>query len=111
MRAKLVRLEVFEPPTTADFGVLVTAHLGPESGEGAELFYLTVCTLGWIAAHVSMPKGFAFLRHHLAVERWDESLVERAVRDLCLRNEGDDWNEVAVKLSRYASWEFEDYRA
>jgi hypothetical protein len=29
--------------------------------------------------------------------------------DLCRRTEGTDWNDVATKLSRYATWEFEDY--
>ncbi len=40
----------------------------------------------------------------------DERALQRAIRDLCLRNEGSDWPDVATKLSRYAYWEFEDYR-
>jgi hypothetical protein len=110
VRADLVHLVAEAPPEGDDFGVVVTAYIGPAGGEGAELFELTVCTSGWLAENVATPKGFAFLRHHLVVDRWDEALVERAVRDLCLRNEGDTWNEVATKLSRYAYWEFEDYR-
>jgi hypothetical protein len=38
-----------------------------------------------------------------------EALVKRAVRDLCLRTEGNDWRDVATRSSRYACWEFEDY--
>jgi Immunity protein 8 len=82
---------------------------GPAGSEGADLFEVTVCTRGWLR-NVSKPKGYAFLRHHLVVERWDEELGKRAFSDLCLRNEGEDWNEVATKLSRYLYWEFEDYR-
>jgi hypothetical protein len=37
-------------------------------------------------------------------------LVERALRDLCRRTEGDAWVDIAIKLSRYGLWEFEDYR-
>lgn len=110
MRAKLVALLTEGPPGAVEFGVNVTALLGPAGGEGEESFQLTVCTPAWVAENVAMPKGFAFLRHHLVVERWDEELVRRAIQDLCLRNEGSDWPEVATKLSRYAYWEFEDYR-
>lgn len=92
-----------EPPGAVDFGVNVTALLRPAGGEGEESFQLTVCTPGWVAENVAMPKGFAFLRHHLIVERWDEDLVQRAIQDLCLRNEGSNWSEVATKLSRYAA--------
>ena len=110
MQAHLVHLVAEAPSDGDEFGVVVTAYLGPADGEGADLFELKVCTPGWLAETVATPQGFAFLRHHLVVERWDEGLVERAVRDLCVRNEGDDWKEVATKLSRYAYWEFEDYR-
>lgn len=110
MRAELVALLTEEPPGAVDFGVNVTALLRPAGGEGEESFQLTVCIPGRVAENVAMPKGFAFLRHHLVVERWDDDLVQRAIQDLCLRNEGSDWPEVATKLSRYAYWEFEDYR-
>ena len=45
------------------------------------------------------------------MERWDWEVVERAINDLCVRTEGDDWNQVATKLSRFGFWEFEDYRS
>ena len=35
-----------------------------------------------------MPKGFAFLRRVLVIERWDPALVERAIGELCSRNRG-----------------------
>lgn len=110
MRAELAHLVFEQPDDLAHFAADVTAYLGPAGGEGADLFEFRVCTPGWLAEHPNMPKGSAFLRHHLLVERWDAALVERAIRDLCLRTEGGDWQEVATKLSRYGYWEFEDYR-
>lgn len=110
MRAELVALLTEAPPEAADFGVNVTVLLRPAGGEGEESFQLTVCTPAWLAENVAMPKGFAFVRDHPVVERWDEQLVRRAIQDVCLRNEGSDWHDVATKLSRYAYWEFEDYR-
>ncbi len=110
MRAEVAHL-VFEAPDDPEhFAAEVTAYIGPAGGRGAELFEFHVCTPRWLAEQASMPKGFAFLRHHLLVGRWDAGLVERAIRDLCLRTEGEDWQEVATKLSRYGYWEFEDYR-
>jgi hypothetical protein len=44
------------------------------------------------------------------LDRWSAELVERAIADLCRHTEGETWQEVAQKLSRYARWEFEDYR-
>lgn len=110
MRAELAHL-VFEAPDDPEhFAAEVTPYIGPAEGRGADLFEFQVCTPRWLVEQASMPKGFAFLRHHLLVERWDAGLVERAIRDLCLRTEGEDWQEVATKLSRCGYWEFEDYR-
>jgi hypothetical protein len=91
------------------FGILVAAYIGSVGGSGADLFDFTVCIPRWLAANIALPKGFAFLRHYLVVEQWDKALIERAIGDLCAHTEGADWNEVALKLSRYGQWEFEDY--
>jgi hypothetical protein len=91
------------------FGLNLTASIGPADDDGAELFQLTACTARWLAEQ-DLPKGFAFQRHTLLLQRWDPDLVARAVADLCRHTEGATWNEVATKLSRFAYWEFEDYR-
>ena len=87
----------------------MTASVGPAGEEGAESFAFTVCSPRWLAEQ-QLPKGFAFQRYTLLIERWDADLVERAIEDLCRRTEGDTWREVATKLSRFGHWEFEDYR-
>jgi hypothetical protein len=56
------------------------------------------------------PKGFEFMRSTVVVTRWDYQTLERALSDLCLHMTGDDWRDVATRLSRYGGWEFEDYR-
>ena len=48
-------------------------------------------------------------RHHLIVMEYSwQGVVDHVNRvlDIC---EGDTWDEVAYKLSRYFNWEFEDY--
>lgn len=102
-------LEAFAPDDPDVFALAVGASIGPAGGDGADLFYFHVCSPGWIEANPP-PKGFEFMHGYLVLSRWDHKIVERAVSDLCLRTEGADWREVATKLSRYGSWEFEDYQ-
>jgi hypothetical protein len=106
-------LDSFAPPLADDFGIALSALIGPSEGEGAEVFYLTVCSPTWLARATMFEnsKGFEFIRNRLVVERWDAELIRRAVTDLCLHTSGADWHEVAIKLSRYLYWEFEDYSA
>jgi hypothetical protein len=91
------------------FALSVGASIGPDDGPGIELFYFEVCSPRWIEVNAS-EKGFEFMHSYLVLNRWSSDLVQRAIGDLCRRTEGADWREVAVKLSRYGSWEFEDYR-
>ena len=116
MRAELKSLDWdgealrdFRPEDAQRFRVTVTASIGPAGEEGAELFQFTVCSRLWFAEE-SLPKGFAFVRHTLLVERWDPELVEKAIRGLCQSRDSDGWNQVATSLSRFGHWEFEDYR-
>lgn len=45
----------------------------------------------------------------MIVDRYDHGSLESSISSLCRSVEGFDWNEVASKLSLYASWEFSDY--
>ena len=101
--------EGWRPDDPETFGVEVTAGVGPAGAEGCEWFSFWVCTPGWVAVEERLPKDFAFSRY-LLIRRWDSVLVERAIGDLIRRTRGDSWTEVAAKLSRYAKWEFEDYK-
>jgi hypothetical protein len=103
-------VRAFRPKDRTHFGLDVVASVGPAGEEGAELFPFTVCSPSWLAA-TPLPKGSAFQRHTPLLERWDPALVERAISDLCRRTEGESWDELAAKLSRFGHWEFEDYRA
>jgi hypothetical protein len=102
-------LEECRPDDPANFQLSVGAVIGPDDSPGGELFYFSVCTAQWLLENPP-PKDFEFLHHVLLVTRWDAEVVLRAIGDLCRRTVGDDWNEVALKLSRYGAWEFDDYR-
>jgi len=108
-----VPLDIYEPEQPDHFGLVVAALVGPDEGQGEEIFYVTVCSPTWLAEVTESKngcgKGFQFLRHHLLVNRWDFVLVQRAIDDLCRTTSGRAWTEVAMKLSRFLAWEFEDY--
>jgi Immunity protein 8 len=101
--------ESFRPDDPENFGVSITAFVGPSDDRGEEMFDFVVCSARWLLENPP-EKGFWFLRHHVLLTTWDYGVLERALRDLCAHAEGDTWNEVATKLSRYGRWEFEDYR-
>jgi hypothetical protein len=101
-------LASFQPPDPEKFALAVAATIAPAGTEAGTLFYFNVVTPPWLAENPS-AKGFEFLRD-LLVTRWDYEIVRRAISDLCLHTEGQDWTGIATKLSRCGHWEFEDYR-
>lgn len=102
-------LESFQPDDAERFSLAVGAIIGPFDGPGAELFYFNVCSPRWIEENPP-PKGFEFMHSYLILSQWNYQTLHRALSDLCLHTEGDDWADVATKLSRYGRWEFADYR-
>ena len=100
-------LRQYQPEDMERFSVQVDAYIGPIGEKGEEVFGFTVCSPAWLSSHPA-EKGFQFARL-LLLWRWDYALLERAIRDFCRRFEASSWEEVAIKLSRYSYWEFEDY--
>jgi hypothetical protein len=100
-------LETYRPDDGENFAIVITAFAGPAGGGGEEMFFFTVCTAAWLRDHPP-PKGFEFLRGTILLTRWDYNTVERALSDLCLRTQGEDWPAIALRLSRYGRWEHED---
>ena len=96
-------LETFRPDDDENFGLRVTAFIGPNDQGSEEEFDFFVCSARWLAEHPP-EKGFSFLRGHLVLTRWDYAVLERALRDLCFRTEEETWEEAATQLSRYALW-------
>lgn len=103
-------LEAWRPDDPECFELQVTAFIGPNDRGGEEMFDFRVCTAAWLAQHPP-PKNFEFLRNTILIGRWDYATLARALGDLCFHTEGDDWNALAARLSRWGRWEFEDYQA
>jgi hypothetical protein len=116
MRASLRRLHSPEindlaaycPQPPDNFGFLLQAFVGPEHGAGEESFDFVVCTPKWLQqkhATTDIVRG----RHHLIVFEYDYQRVMQEIQRLCESAIGATWRDVAVQLSRFGKWEFEDY--
>jgi len=97
------------PPDPEDCWVVVMADIGTADSPGYDEFTFYVCTIKKLQAIVD-GDGACFGKHLLVVNRFDWNLVEQAINDLCDSIEGDSWEDIASKLSRYGQWEFQDYR-
>lgn len=106
--AALGQARAFQPDDPADFGLAITASIGPKNDIGEELFVFLVCTPTWLAREVEQT-SHVWGRHLLIVSRWDLGLVESAIERLCAAATGDDWSSLTAKIGRYGHWEFEDY--
>ena len=102
-----------------EFCVLVDLCIADKEMDGGEIFSLVVCSPKWFENNVLKPEPkhptheriakYAFGRHHLFLEEYDAEEIQTAVSEIVSRAKGKDWSEVALYLSRYFSWEFEDY--
>lgn len=96
------------PVDPCHFSILVQAFIGPSQGIGYEAFDFLVCTSSWIQMLVAEQR-FLFGRAYLIVEAYDYNLIYGVIESLCQRTSGDNWGQIAEKLSRFGKWEFDDY--
>lgn len=96
------------PDNYEDFQCTFGLSIGPSDMDGAELFYLTVCTPKRLAK-IADRDGFVWGRHHLIVPHYDLKAITQAITKFVEGCSGEAWADVALKVSRFAGWEFEDY--
>lgn len=119
IQAKIKSIEITEVPDLdpakftvedpEDFCCTFGLTIGPANSEGGELFYLTVCSPKALAK-AAEKDGFLWGRHHLIVPEYNLKAITGIITKFVERCSGDSWTEVATKLNRIASWEFEDYK-
>ncbi|ANS45004.1 immunity 8 family protein [Serratia inhibens] len=100
-------LENYKPEEKDCFILLVNLKIGPENEEGTNYFYLNVCTPEWLCKHHWLPE---LMRHTLLVRKYDLDEIIKTITDYIAQCEGNDWMEIAQKLSRVFAWEYEDYQ-
>ena len=101
-------LETWYPEDPDRFGFLLELIIGPADEEGEELFTFEVCTPQWLRERRETESA-VFGHHRILVFDYDYRRIRQMVEGLVERTRGESWTEVATKLNRYATWEFEDY--
>lgn len=118
MRAKIKSIEITESPDLnpngyvpddcENFSCTFGFTIGPSDSANGDLFYLTVCSPKWLA-RACEKDGFLWGRHHLIVSEYNPKAIIRIITPFVENCSGESWKDVALKLSRLARWEFEDY--
>jgi hypothetical protein len=102
-------INAYVPEDPTDFSCTLGLTIGAASENGGEQFYLTVCSPKWLA-RACEKDGFIWGRHRLIVPEYNLKSITAVVTKFVERRSGESWKEVAEKLSRFASWEFEGYQ-
>ena len=83
--------------------------IGPRDGEGEESFEIVVCTPKWLTEKYKAADVLLGL-HKVIVFEYDYRRLRGFIEKFLMRCSGDNWNEVAGKVSLLGHWEFEGYR-
>jgi hypothetical protein len=99
------------PDDSDDCCVEIQANIGPVGGDGADTFEFTVCTPRGLARRLDADGRPYWGRGTLVVGHFSWDAVEAAMHQYVRSVSGEDWAELAAKLSRVMRWEFEDYQS
>lgn len=104
-------LDRYYPSDSNSFGTWIRLAIGPADRLGADNFLILVCTPTWLSSYVEGEAyRAAWGRHMLIVSEYDIATIKACVERRVDQCSGDDWQAIALKISRFAEWEFEDYK-
>lgn len=109
MSTDVFDLENYRPDDYKSFAFVLTLTVGIKGEIGGDNFDIYVCTPKWLldnqSADIIPGKGM------IIVFRCDMKIILMRIRALFEGVTGEDWNEIAIKLSRIGNWEFENYQS
>ena len=104
----IIDLINYAPEDSSSFSLLVQAMVGPKGENWEESFDIDVCTPSWIEKNQKHDEVL-IARHFLIVLEYDYRNIVKTINDFLKNCSGENWDEVALKVSRLGLWEFEDY--
>ena len=118
MRAKVKSFQIaeiddvynFTPKDQDNFSFLLELMVGPDEDEGEESFNIQVCTPKWLLSNMKKDDTL-FGNYLLIVIEYDFERIFSRIKRIIESCEGNNWDEIAGKVSRIGHWEFEDYVA
>lgn len=96
-------------PVENEFAFLLTLMIGPVGGHGEESFDITVCSPPWLINKYG-TNDILFPLYHLIMFEYDYNRLVGAIEKKINGLDGENWNELALKIGKIARWEFEDFR-
>ena len=105
----ILDFNTFWPTDEQSFSFLITAIVGPRGELVEESFDVHVCTPKWLMDNYN-EYDIILGRNKLIVFKFDMQQILTRIKKLFDNCSGEDWSEIAIKLSRIGHWEFEDYQ-
>jgi Immunity protein 8 len=98
----------------APFSVFLEIGIGPHSPveqDGCDLFGLTLCNGRHLTETLASDANFKSIFGHsiLIVNYFSMHEIRNKIDNIFMHCYAEDWNGVAMKLSRFFAWEFENY--
>jgi len=104
-----IAFEDYQPENTLNFGIYVTATIGPLGEPGGDLFQILACSRIWFN-HRTSSGLLSDCRRFEFDGPYNYAAVVQQIKDFVADCEGGSWDELAKQLSTKALWEFENYR-
>ncbi|MFC0179770.1 immunity 8 family protein [Thorsellia kenyensis] len=99
-------LEDYQSDEKNCFMLLVNLKIGPVNKIGSDYFSIHICTPEWLCKHHWTAE---LMRHTLLVRQYDLEEIKNVITNYIELCDGENWVEIAQKLSGVFAWEFEDY--
>lgn len=104
----IIDLRSHQPEDPEAFCYLLQIMIGPDDHEGEESFDVQVVTPQWLREKHGEDMVLSG-RHYLIVFKYDFNQIMDVINRYCESCSAKNWEEFAAKMSRFGSWEFEDY--
>ena len=97
----------FSPSHGDSFNLYVQAEIGPDNDNGSNIFGFNICNTKWIDENL---ESAIFGKGLIIVNNYNFEKIKEKIENLCSKIQEDTWNDLAIRISRYGQWEYEDYK-
>lgn len=94
------------PQDPLDCSIPIEVEIGIKGKEGADLFQLTVVTIQCLQRRNESFWG----KGYLITPSFSWNNVKESLEKMLMHCSGESWNDVAIKISSFLEWEFENYK-
>ncbi|HEY4062999.1 MAG TPA: immunity 8 family protein [Puia sp.] len=105
----ILDFNAYFPDDCKSFSFLIQVMVGPKGENSSESFAMEVCTPNWLNDHREEYES-VIGKGKLIVFKFDLPNILSRIEKIFDGCTGKDWNEIAINLSRYGHWEFENYQ-